>query len=295
MYIDGVFSGGGIKGFALIGAYQAIESKGIKFKRVAGTSAGSILSAFISAGYTSSEIIELMTEIDLTTFLDARKRKLLPDNIINWFFLFWKMGLYRGDVLEEWVATKLAAKGIYTFGDLPPQTLRFIASDLTNGRILILPEGLKEYGINPETFPIAKAVRMSCCLPYIFEPVQLKTQNRRSIVVDGAVLSNFPMWLFDTENVVNKRPVLGIKFTSTNQDAIEHKIKNAIGLFGALFETMMTAHDSRYISRKHVKNIVFIPTDSNLTTEFSLSNEKKLELIKLGKTKTEDFLKKWCY
>lgn len=34
MEIDGVFSGGGVKGFALIGAYEAIEEKGFRFKRL---------------------------------------------------------------------------------------------------------------------------------------------------------------------------------------------------------------------------------------------------------------------
>jgi NTE family protein len=68
MYIDGVFSGGGIKGFALIGAYQAIEQKGFAFKRIAGTSAGSIISAFIIAGYTADEILEMMEEVDLKEF-----------------------------------------------------------------------------------------------------------------------------------------------------------------------------------------------------------------------------------
>ncbi|MFL6517624.1 MAG: patatin-like phospholipase family protein, partial [Bacillus sp. (in: firmicutes)] len=60
MYIDGVFSGGGIKGFALIGACAEIENKGLRFVRVAGTSAGSIVAALIAAGYTSKEIYQLV-------------------------------------------------------------------------------------------------------------------------------------------------------------------------------------------------------------------------------------------
>ena len=60
MDIDGVFSGGGIKGFALIGAIEVLESKDFTFKRLAGTSAGSILAALIAAGYTSREIMDLM-------------------------------------------------------------------------------------------------------------------------------------------------------------------------------------------------------------------------------------------
>lgn len=68
MYIDGVFSGGGIKGFALIGAYQAIEERGLKFKRVAGTSAGSIVAALIAANYTSKEVYQPIDELDLVNF-----------------------------------------------------------------------------------------------------------------------------------------------------------------------------------------------------------------------------------
>ena len=66
-------------------------------------------------------------------------------------------------------------------------------------------------------------------------------------------------------------------------------------MFEALFETMKDAHDSRYISRKHEKNIIFIPTEGNLTTEFQLSDEKKQELIDLGKKNAEKFFKSWCY
>ena len=50
MLIDGVFSGGGLKGFALVGAYQELERKGYQFHRVAGTSAGAILATLIAAG-----------------------------------------------------------------------------------------------------------------------------------------------------------------------------------------------------------------------------------------------------
>ena len=58
MLIDGVFSGGGLKDFALVGAYQVLEEKGFRFQRVAGTSAGAILACFIAAGYTGKEIEE---------------------------------------------------------------------------------------------------------------------------------------------------------------------------------------------------------------------------------------------
>lgn len=294
MYIDGVFSGGGIKGFALIGAYQAIEERALQFKRVAGTSAGSIVAALIAAKYTSKEVYQLIDELDLADFLDQRNT-FIPTKVAKWLLLYWRMGLYKGNKLEEWLEMKLAARGIRTFADLPPQTLRVIASDLTNGRLMILPDDLHKYGLNPNAFSVAKAIRMSCSLPYFFEPVKLKNNFSASIIVDGGVLSNFPMWLFDKENVKKVRPVLGIKLSHHLNELPKNEINNAIHLFEALFETMKDAHDSRYISRKHEKNIIFIPTEGVLTTDFNLSPERKKLLFELGYKRTNKFLKNWSY
>lgn len=294
MYIDGVFSGGGIKGLALVGACAAIEERGFRFKRVAGTSAGSLIAGLIAAGYTSTEMANLLDELDLKKFLDSRKT-VIPSALTKWLFVYWRLGLYKGDELECWIADILAARGVRTFGDLAPDALRIIASDLTNGRLLILPDDLPKYGVDPRTFPVARAIRMSCSLPFFFEPVKLRDRVGMNIVVDGGVLSNFPMWLFDKDNVKKVRPVLGVKLSQNLIQQPTNKIKNALNMFEALFETMKDAHDSRYISRKHEKNIIFIPTEGNLTTEFQLSDEKKLELIDLGKKNAEKFFKSWCY
>ena len=294
MKIDGVFSGGGIKGFALVGAYEEIEKKGLQFARVAGTSAGSILAALIAAGYTSKEIYQLLDEMDIAKILDARKT-IIPFPLAKWVFVYWKLGLYKGNELERWMREKLEAKGVRTFSDLPPQSLRVVASDLSNGQLMVLPDDLAKYGITPASFSIAKAIRMSCSIPYFFEPVRLRTIDGMNILVDGGVLSNFPMWLFDRENVKKTRPVLGIKLSSNEYEHEKHKIKNAIQLFGALFETMKDAHDSRYISKKHAKNIIFIPIKGVLSTEFHLNDEKKHQLYELGKEHAREFLNCWGY
>lgn len=292
MLIDGVFSGGGIKGFALIGAYRAIEKNGFRFVRVAGTSAGSILAAFIAAGYRSDEILDMMENVDLKYFLDERK-SIIPSKLIKWLRIYWKLGLYKGDNLENWIHEKLKAKGVTTFADLKKGSLRVIASDLTNGRMMVLPDDLITYGINPDHFSVARAVRMSCSLPYFFEPVHLNSKEGINITVDGGVLSNFPIWLFDHKN--KKRPVLGVKLSAKAEERPKNKIDNGIELFGALFETMKDAHDARHIASKHEQNIIFIPVEHVLSTEFNLTEEKKNELIQLGEKRTEQFFKRWCY
>lgn len=294
MYIDGVFSGGGIKGFALIGAYSEVEKRGFRFKRVAGTSAGSIIAALIAANYTSEETYQLIDELDLEKFLDARKT-FVPFAVTKWVLLYWRLGLYKGDELEKWIAEKLALRGIRKFSDLPPQSLRVIASDLTNGRLIVLPDDLIQYDIDPGNFSVAKAIRMSCSLPYFFEPVKLHAKRDTNIIVDGGVLSNFPMWLFDKEHVKKQRPVLGVQLSHNVIDRPKNKITNAIQMYEALFETMKDAHDARYISRKHARNIIFIPTEGALTTEFHLTKEKKQALVELGEKCAKQFFSQWSY
>ncbi|MBY6270045.1 patatin-like phospholipase family protein [Parageobacillus thermoglucosidasius] len=294
MDIDIVFSGGGIRGFALIGAYEAIEAKGLRWRRLAGTSAGSLVAALIAAGYTSKEMIDLLDELELRYFLDERKC-LFPFPMWKWLRIYWRMGLYKGEVFEQWVNEVLAARGVKTFGDLPKESLSIVASDVTNGRMLILPDDLPQYGVNPAAFSVAKAVRMSTSIPYFFEPVKLQTKEGGCIVVDGGVLSNFPLFLFDEEKQVKKRPVLGIQLSVKLSERPKRKINNAIQLFEALFSAMKEAHDTRYISRRHEKDIVFLPVEDVFFTEFSLTPETRDRLIQYGREKTERFLKKWTY
>lgn len=290
MIVDGVFSGGGIKGFAYVGAIQVLEQRGIQFRRVAGTSAGAILAAFIAAGFNAKELEEIFDELNLKVLLDPPKFWMnMP--FLKWINLYRRLGLYRGKALEKWLHQKLATKGIRTFSDLPKGSLKLVASDLTNGKIVVLPDDLKDYGIDGSTFLISRALRMSCGIPFFFEPVYLKNGKEKCVIVDGGVLSNFPLWLYDNHKQV--RPVLGMKLSSSNEEMAPHKIDNAIQLFEALFSTMKDAHDNRYISRRHEKNIIFIPVENYSATQFDMDDETKKKLISIGRERTIQFLKTW--
>lgn len=292
MLIDGVFSGGGLKGFALVGAYQVLEEKGYQFERVAGTSAGAILASFIAAGYSAKEIETLLDELDLAEFLDQRKI-IFPLPFMKWLRLYWRLGMYQGKVLEQWIFDKLAKKGIYSFADLPVGALKLVASDLTNGKMIVLPDDLESYGISPESFPVARAVRMSCSIPFFFEPIKMKVQTGETIVVDGGVLSNFPMWLFKDDDRNRKRPIIGLKLSRSKEEVGGYDINNALQLFEALFSTMKNAHDDRYISREHEKDVVFIPVDHIKSTAFNMEDEMKAEMMEIGRARTIQFLRFW--
>ncbi|MBM7650451.1 NTE family protein [Bacillus ectoiniformans] len=291
MNIDGVFSGGGIKGLALVGAYEAIEQRNLSFVRIAGTSAGALIAALVAAGYTSKELKEIVMRTEISSLLDS-----MPFDfpLFKWLRVYHKLGMYKGLKLEQWIENLLLEKGIRTFGDLPAGKLKIVTSDISKARILTIPDDLPYYEINPEAFSVARAVRMSCTLPYFFQPVKLKSPHGLSLIVDGGILSNFPIWLFD-EEAKKKRPILGVKLSPQAPTIPKHCVKTATDLFGALIQTMKDAHDARYISKRHAKNIIFMPVTGTSTTDFNINDEKKHALINMGREYAEAFLKRWSY
>ncbi|WP_432355904.1 patatin-like phospholipase family protein [Sporosarcina sp. A2] len=292
MEIDGVFSGGGLKGLALVGACKVFEQNGYTFKRTVGTSAGAIVAAMLAAGYTSIEMEEIMREQDFPALLDTRRTFIrLP--FMKWIQLYWKMGLYQGVALENWFSDILANKGVYTFADLPEGSLKIIVSDLTNGKLIVLPDDLGEYGLQPDFFPVARALRMSTSIPFFFEPVTLHSLAGDAVTVDGGVLSNFPLWMFNDSENEETRPVVGMKLSHTPETKKKTTIRNGLGLYEALFSTMKDAHDEKHISKSLEKDVMFIPTEGISAVQFDLSDLQKEQLVVSGEQAASEFLTHW--
>lgn len=295
MLIDGVFSGGGIKAYAFVGALEVVEKAGYQFKRVAGTSAGAIMAALIAAGYKSHEIKEELEKIHPKLFMDETN-VIYKFPFIKWLTLYWRMGLYSGNEFEDWVENLLEAKGIRDFSDLPEGTLKIVASDVTKGRLLVIPDDLNDYGLDPLKFSVARAVRMSAGLPFFFEPIKLYGINsERSIIIDGGVLSNLPIWLFAERGKLPPRPFLGFQLSSRDEIYPDVEIKNAINLYQNLFATMKEAHDARYISKYEKTNIMFLPVDQFETSNLKLTRKDQEQLVDIGRKRAKEFLKKWTY
>ena len=59
-----VLSGGGAKGAAHIGVLKYIEEAGIPIDYIAGTSMGSIVGGMYALGYSSDEILDIISDVD---------------------------------------------------------------------------------------------------------------------------------------------------------------------------------------------------------------------------------------
>ncbi|KWX70777.1 patatin-like phospholipase family protein [Paenibacillus jilunlii] len=306
MEINAVFEGGGVKGISLAGAVQASEQAGAVFKRVAGTSSGSIIASLLAAGYDGEAMSRIIQATAFTSFL---KRGFLYNTayVGPALRVLIKKGLYSGEALESWIRGILKEKGLVTFGDLPRGKLSIIASDITNGRLVVLPDDLKQYGISPDSFEVAKAVRMSCSIPYFFDPVMLRMSNEAAkgksfaeqfvYIVDGGLLSNFPLWLFDEKEEGFKSPgrripTVGYQMIGKTEPQ-PHRITGPFSMLQAMVGTMLSAHDERYIETEKFIRTVKIPTLGISMTEFNLAPDRSDELYAAGYKAGEAFFKNW--
>lgn len=296
MKIDGVFEGGGVRGIAHVGAICALEEHGYEWERVAGTSAGAIIAALLACGYTGEELRIIINNINYTNFLTKTgldKIPLIGKGVNVWF----NMGIYKNDFIEQWLENLLSKKGIYCFSDLPnPDGLKIIASDISNGNMVIFPDDLPQYGFSNKKFSIAKAVRMSSTIPFFFQPVKWKTPKWKQpcYMLDGGILSNYPIWIFDSPNIP-RWPTFGFHFVKDEIQAEPMHFEEPVSMFKGLFKTMMQAHDLRYLNTEARARTIKIPAGKITSTNFNLNDEEKEWLYHSGYQAAENFLSSWNF
>lgn len=294
MLVDAVFEGSGIKGIGLVGALHVFEKKGFQWNRLAGTSSGAMIASMLAAGYRSEEVKSIITDLSFDQLIQPTLVQKIPI-VGKYVDLLRHNGMYSSDHLEHYIAGLLSKKGIKYFKDLPDHKLKIIASDITLGRLLVLPDDLIKYGFDPETFPVARAVRMSASLPFYFSPTILSNKETRqySYIVDGALLSNYPIWVFnDSKNRANSCPIFGFRMVSKNYGN-PFEVDGPVSYIQALISTMLEAHDMRYIEEHDkIRSVLVSSLDVN-TTQFKLPLEKKLELFEAGVKSATKFLNNW--
>jgi NTE family protein len=306
---DAVFEGGGVKGIGLVGAIAATEEMGYEFCNVAGTSAGAIVAALVAAGYRAAELRDIMQSLDYSNFKD--------EGLLDQIPLFGKVlslglekGIYEGAYLERWLREKLVAKGKRTFKDLvldefrdAPKyryKLQVIAADVSRGKLLVLPRDIQDYGVPPDDLDIARAVRMSMSIPFFYEPVTLRLggTGKECFIVDGGVLSNFPISLFDDGSPDPLWPTFGYLLAEKSDvvgQAVQHEVSGPLSLLASVFLTMLEAHDRMYISNGAFVRTIMIPTMGVKTTEFDLRHERAEMLYQSGLSSAQAFFRTWDF
>lgn len=291
-----VFEGGGVLGISFVGAYEALQKKGFEVVRCAGTSAGSIISALIISGFSANEMIEVLDSINFKYFL--HNTKLSKIFILGKpLSLIFNNGLYSSKCIETWIAELLKKKGIYTFNDIMingKSPLKIIVADITKRRMLILPDDLVLYNLKPEEFSIAKAVRMSCTIPFFYTPVKLKNGNEVSYIVDGGLLSTYPIWAFDLDGEP-RWPTLGLKIKDECSLTSLGKT-NIIAYTKDIINAPINKDEMSFVRDKNLVRTIIINNNHEIkSTNFKLDKKSVNYLYNEGVDSVNSFLSKWNY
>lgn len=154
------FGGGGAKAAAHCGALQALKEFGIKPDVVSGTSAGSLVAAFYSAGFTPVQMIQMFLKMNF--FKDIVEVS-APGG-----------GLFDSSPLMKIIETHLPFQNIE---DLPIPTY-IVASDMDQGKVKVFSKG-----------KLAPRLVASCSIPIVFKPMVISGVH----YIDGGVFQNLPV------------------------------------------------------------------------------------------------------
>lgn len=150
--------GGGVRGFAHVGAIRVLEEHGIRADFVAGTSAGALVASLYACGYTGKMMEDIIKNINFSRLVRLKLGKL---------------GLVQGDEYTEFIRLCTKNKNIED-ANIP---LRLVAVDLYTGEKVVLDKG-----------NIAIGVRASSSIPGVFTPVQYNGM----MLTDGGMLDACP-------------------------------------------------------------------------------------------------------
>jgi NTE family protein len=319
---DLVLEGAGVKGIGLVGAVSTLAEAGYRFPRIAGTSAGAVVGAYVVALHHAGEPLSRLEDIARSlNYAKMRDRGVLGraagplSRVVDGLSLAFDGGVFEGDYLRAWVAGSLADLGVRTFGDLrvadedsslPPEqrySLVVMASDVSGKRLVRWPWDYRLYGLDPDEQSVADAVRASASIPFFFAPVTLRSRDESgntvvSTMVDGSVLSNFPIAMFDRADALPPRwPTFGVRLSMRRDGRVStHEVRGTVSLALSLVETMLGACDARHIDDPCVQaRSVFVDTSGVSPVDFGISEEQQELLLTAGREATVEFLENWDF
>jgi len=309
---DLLLEGGGVKGIALAAVAVTLARRGWSFPRIAGTSAGAIAGAVLAALARAGEPLERAEELTRSLpYARLRDRSRLGrvlgplGRAVDGLSLAVDGGMYEGAELHDWLHGVLADLGVHTFADLrdddpdsslpPARAYRLVvlASDLSRRRLVRLPWDYPDYGLDPDEMAVSDAVRASASIPFFFEPVTMRWQGGVSTLVDGGLLSSYPVSIFDRDDGRPSRwPSLGVRLTGAmGQHAPVEPVGGPLSMALAVVESALEACQSQHVGDPEtVARSLFVDTTGIANTDFGITPAQQQQLWDTGQRAAERYL-----
>ena len=242
----------------------------------------------------------------------------------NLFAFVERGGWFSADAFVSWLQAKLDAgqwqgtqrtfskMTLSQFFAATKVELTVVASDTTGGRMLVL-----NHRTAPDC-PLVMAVRMSMSIPLLWDEVIWQeswgTYRGRDIsghaIVDGGMLSNFPIELFVSQDATVKSvmgedsgsSVLGMLIDeSMPVEGVDNKALVTGGFnltelrtvqrLAGLMNTALTAHDKMVIDAFE-RLVARMPAKGFGTTEFNMTDERRECLVNAGRASMKAYFQR---
>lgn len=270
-----VLSGGGIKGFYLLGAIQALmDMKKLNhIVNFVGTSVGSMICYLLIIGYTPIEII-------VELYKNKSLEKLNHFNLANLTSGFGITSFtFINETLEKLTINKIGR--VLTLQQLKDSFDKNLVCTTYN-----MTTCCTEY-ISCETYPEMPcliALRMSCNIPVIFD----RFQYMDCYYIDGGISDNFPIQ--KGESIGNN--VIAVLSTVNENDLKDEPSDGIINYFVKLIQIPMIRLSKQSILNSR-NNTKIISVNSNIvknSIDFSVKSKFKLEMFSEGYTSAKNQL-----
>ena len=268
-----VLSGGGINSLSFLGAFKAIDESDIldEINTYVGTSAGSMISALLIAGFKHDEIYNFCLKFDFSK----------TDTEFNITNLFEKFGANDGNKVMYVFNRLLLEKGfnsdttLKSFYEKTKKKLIICATCVNECKVYYF-----DY-INYPDLELWKAIRMSISIPLLFEPYKFEDK----LFVDGGVVDNFPIQLLKD----SLDETLGLSIIGNDFFNNETEIDDIFVFIKKVFSCSVFCNVN-YKIRKYIKNVITINCERQ-GYEYNINEESKSEIFEKGYDAAKKFIK----
>ena len=271
-------SGGGIKGFAHIGALEVLEARGLLkgVREYVGISAGALCAFGICTGCSLAEMRKLVTHLDFQSI-----QHIDPETMLNFPDTF---GMDTGANLEKLIVTILKGRQLepdITFKQLAEKRVGPLLSVYATNIMKCLPE---KFSVEKTPdMEVRFAVRASMAVPIYFTP--LKDEATGELYLDGGIMCPSPFKFLTYDEQIH---TLAIVFGD------KHKQVGRIDtVYDYLYQLYFSLDYSDTVAFKAMwpTNTIQIECGRVNSIEFGAGMEMKDRLIDAGRRAAELFLK----
>lgn len=189
--------------------------------------------------------------------------------------------------------------------------LAIVAADITTESKIVFPKMANLFYEDPDVQNPADFVRASMSIPMFYTPFKISNipntvENwhrwhketglqtnvpTEVLLMDGGIISNFPIDIFHNNFVVPASPTFGIKLGFDKNEI--NKNNSVFGVIGSMFDTARYAYDFEFMkNNQDFKHLIgYVDIDSHNWLDFGLTDEAKIDLFVRGAKTAAQFLK----